>query len=163
MKKLVILLCFSLLLCGCKKDEITEITASLILPQEKVAPYLDYNPNFFEKTTRRCSTAEYRPNQAGAGDPVIIKVYQENQLMSENSIISYFNECRDYRPDSFSIDSLDVDCFVAYPSIHYYLDGYHVEIIAGSGSDNNQKILLMNLAKISLDNLKEYKEQIEKN
>ena len=88
MKKLIFLLCFSLLLCGCKKDEITEITASLILPQEKVAPYLDYNPNFFEKTTRRCSTAEYRPNQAGAGDPVIIKVYQENQLMSENSIIS---------------------------------------------------------------------------
>ncbi len=156
MKKIIILLCSLLILCGCSSNQVKEITASILLPTEQIAPYLEYTPEFSEKTTRRYSIAEYRPNPAGSNDPVIIKVYQENQLLSKDSIIAYFNECKELRNDAFSIDSLGVDCFVAYPAIHYYVDGYHVEITAGSGSDNDQKILLMNLAKLSLENLCEY-------
>lgn len=158
MKKIIYLLCFSLFLCGCSKNKITEITAAILLPQEQLAPYLEYVPEFSEETSRHYSIAEYRPNPPGSNDPVIIKVYQENQLYSKDRILDYFNECKELRTDSFKVDSLGVDCFVAYPSIHYYVNGYHVEITAGSGSDNDQKILLMNLAKISLDNLNEYKD-----
>ncbi len=158
MKKIIFLLCFLFILCGCSRNKITEITASVLLPQEQLAPYLEYVPEFSEKTSRHYSIAEYRPNPRGSNDPVIIKVYQENQLYSKDKILDYYNECKELRTDAFTIDSLGADCFVAYPSIHYYINGYHIEITAGSGSDNDQKILLMNLAKISLENLNEYKD-----
>lgn len=158
MKKIILFLCSLLILVGCSSNKVTEITAALLLPQEQLAPYLDYTTEFSEKTTRRYSLAEYRPNPAGSGDPVIVKVYQANQLLSEEAVLESFNESKNLRSDAFTIDSLGVDCYVAYPAIHYYVDGYHIEITAGSGSDNDQKILLMNLAKISLENLNKYKD-----
>ncbi len=158
MKKLIFLLCFSIFLSGCASDEkITNITASVLLPQEAVAPYLSYIPNVTEKNTRRYSITEYLSNPIGKYDPVIVKVFQVNDLLSEDEVINYFNECKDLRSDAFTVDGMGVECFVAYPSIHYYTNGYHVQITAGSGSDNDQKILLMNLAKISLENLDKYK------
>lgn len=163
MKKFIVFLCSVLLLCGCSADKVKEITASILLPQEQIAPYLEYTPTFFEETTRRYSIAEYRPNPAGIGDPVIVKVYQTNQLLSNEDIVNSFNESRDFRSDAFSIDGLGVEAYVAYPSLHYYIDGYHVEITAGSGSDNDQKILLMNLAKITIENLNKYKDVIKPN
>ena len=158
MKKIIIFLCSLLILVGCSSDKVTEITAALLLPQEQLAPYLEYTPSFSEKTTRRCSVAEYRADPLGSGDPVIIKIYQPNQLLSNDAVLNSFNESREFRNDAFSIDSLGVECYVAYPSIHYYANNCHVEITAGSGSDNDQKILLMNLAKISLDNFNKYKD-----
>lgn len=163
MKKFVFLLCSVLFLCGCSSDKVNNITSALLLPAEQLAPYLEYTPTFNEKTTRHYSIAEYRPDTPGSNDPVIIKVYQENQLYSKDKILEYYNECKELRSDAFSIDSLGVDCFVAYPSIHYYVDGFHIEITAGSGSDNNQKILLMNLAKLSLVNLDKYKSVLSTN
>lgn len=163
MKKFIFLLCSILILCGCSSDNGTDITASMLLPAEQLVPYLDYTPTFNEKTTRRYSIAEYRPDTLGSNDPVIIKVYQENQLLSKDKIFEYFNECKELRTDAFTIDSLGVDCFVAYPSIHCYVDGFHIEITAGSGSDNNQKILLMNLARLSLENLDGYKNVLSSN
>lgn len=163
MKKIIVFLCSLLLLAGCSEDKVKEITASILLPQEQIAPYLVYTPTFSEETTRHFSIAEYRPNPAGIGDPVIVKVYQTNGLLSTEDIINSFNESRNFRSDAFSIDGLGVEAYVAYPSIHYYIDGYHVEITAGSGSDNNQKILLMNLAKITLENLNKYKDVIKPN
>ncbi len=158
MKKLIFLLCFSLFLSGCTSNEkISKITASVLLPPEAVAPYLDYTPNITEKNTRRYSITEYFSNPKGKYDPVIVKVFQTNELLSEEDIINDFNESKDLRSDAFTVDGMNVECFVAYPSIHYYTGGYHVQITAGSGSDNNQKILLMNLAKISLENLDKYK------
>ncbi len=158
MKKLFFLLCFSIFLSGCTSNEkITQITASVLLPQETVAPYLDYTPDVKEKNTRQYSITEYLSNPRGKYDPVIVKVYQVNGLLSEEDVLNHFNECKDLRSDAFTVDGMNVDCFVAYPSIHYYTGGYHVQITAGSGSDNDQKILLMNLAKISLENLDKYK------
>ena len=158
MKKLIFLLYFSIFLSGCSSDEkITNITASVLLPQDTVAPYIDYIPNINEKNTRRYSLTEYLSNPIGKHDPVIVKVFQTNELLSEEDIVNHFNECKDLRSDSFTVDGMGVECFVAYPSIHYYTNGYHVQITAGSGADNDQKILLMNLAKISLENLDKYK------
>ena len=158
MKKLIFLLCFSIFLSGCTSDKkITNITASVLLPQETVAPYLSYTPNVTEKNTRRYSITEYLSNPSGKYDPVIVKVFQVNDLLSEDEVINHFNECKDLRSDAFTVDGMGVECFVAYPSIHYYTNGYHVQITAGSGSDNDQKILLMNLAKISLENLDKHK------
>ena len=163
MKKIILFLCSLLILVGCSSDKVTEITAALLLPQEQLAPYLEYTPEFSEKTTRRYSIAEYRPTPAGSGDPVIVKIYQANPLLSEQAVLDSFNESKNFRNDAFINEGLGVDSYVAYPAIHYYVDGYHVEITAGSGSDNNQKILLMNLAKISLDNLNKYKDILSAN
>lgn len=158
MRRIIFLLCFSLFLSGCTSDEkISKITASVLLPPEAVAPYLDYTPDISEKNTRRYSITEYLSNPRGKYDPVIVKVFQANELLSEEDIINNFNESKNLRSDAFTVDGMNVNCFVAYPSIHYYTNGYHIQITAGSGSDNNQKILLMNLAKISLENLDKYK------
>lgn len=160
MKKIIVFLCSVLLLSGCTSDKITEVTSDMLLPLEQVAPYLDYTPNETHNTTRRCSVSEYRSSSPGGGDPVIVKLYQPNGLVSEDSVVNSFNEEKELRTDSFDIDGMDAQCYVAYPSIHCYSDGFHIEITAGSGSDNDQKILLMNLAKISLENLSKYKSML---
>lgn len=157
MKKIIIFLCSVLLLCGCSSDKITEVTSEMLLTSEQVAPYLDYTPTVTHNTTRRCSVSEYRSEAPGGGDPVIVKLYQPNGLVSKDSVLNSFKEEKELRTDSFDIDGMDAQCYVAYPSIHCYSDGFYIEITAGSGSDNNQKILLMNLAKISLENLAAYK------
>ena len=94
MKKIIIFLCSLLILVGCSSDKVTEITAALLLPQEQLAPYLEYTPTFSEKTTRRSSIAEYRADPLGSGDPVIIKIYQPNQLLSNDAVLNSFNESR---------------------------------------------------------------------
>ena len=143
MKKVIFLLSFILLLCGCSQVKVTDLTASLLLPQEKVAPYLEYSPETTEINTRRSSVIEYRPSQRGAGDPVIVTLYRENELMSRHKIKSDFDKAFKLRSDGFSVDSLGAEGFVAYPSIHCYKNGCHIEITAGSGSDNDQKVLFV--------------------
>lgn len=154
-KLLIVILSLTLLMssCGKKEPQLTsEVYPSELLTQENIAPYLDYSPELTEERSRRVSIAEYRSNPVGQGYPVIIKVYQKNGLQSAQSVRAFYDECKTMRPDSFNAELNAEDSFIAYPSIHYYIDGYHVEITAGSGSDDLQKALLINLAAVSIDN-----------
>ncbi len=156
MKKiLVAIISLSLLIssCGKKKPQYTsDVYPSELLTQENVAPYLDYTPEMTEERSRRVSVAEYKSNPVGQGYPVIIKVYQKNGLQSAESVKKDYDECKKMRSDAFDAGLNADDSFIAYPAIHYYIDGYHVEITAGGGSDDLQKALLINLAAVSIDN-----------
>ena len=159
MKKFICIL-FSMitLISACssgKQEYKTTIYPSEILTAEDLAPYIGYTPLMNEERSRRESTVTYVNENIGEGEPVEIKIFQKNQLQSEDKVREYFDECRQKRSDSFPIESLGVDSFIAYPSIHYYIEGYHVKITAGTGSDNLQKALLMNLARLSLQKFTE--------
>lgn len=157
MRKLIsIILLLIILLCSCadKQEFKTTIYPSDILTATELEPYVGYAPVMSEEKSRRVSTAVFTSDPPGTGETVIVKVYQKNQLQSEDAVKAYFDECKNARSDAFSIDSLGVEAFVAYPFIHYYTNGYHVQIGAGTGSDNLQKALLMNLAKLSYENLR---------
>lgn len=161
MKKILsVLLCALIFICGCSKNpdvnkKNDDVKASELLTYEDVVPYLEHPPVLVEENSRRASIATYKSEAVGKEYPVIIKLIQENQLISKEMIKGEFDKQKELRNLSFDVDSLGAECYVSYPSINYYIDGYHVQITAGSGSDNTQKILLMNLAKISLNNLNE--------
>lgn len=156
MKKILPIILSSVLLltsCGNKKPQYSsDVYPSELLTQENVAPYLDYTPEMTEERSRRVSVAEYKSNPPGQGYPIIIKVYQKNGLQSAEKVREFYDECKKMRSDSFDAGINADDSFIAYPSIHYYIDGYHVEITAGGGSDELQKALLTNLASASIDN-----------
>ena len=66
----------------------------------------------------------------------------------------YYDECKSMRPDSFEIQlDYPAEAFIAYPTLHYYINGYHIEVTAGSGNDDLQKNLLQNIANITLEKL----------
>lgn len=149
----LILLTFLITACSDKSDEVVQILPSQLLSIEEVSPYLEYTPEMSEESSRRVSVAKFTSNPLGKADPVIITLYQENGLMSAKQIREYYDECKKMRSDSFGAAVDADDAFIAYPSLHYYIDGYHVVITAGSGSNDLQKVLLTNLANISLENL----------
>ena len=156
MKKILIAVLSLILLissCGKKKPQYTsDVYPSELLTQENIAPYLDYAPEMTEERSRRVSVAEYKSNPVGQGYPVVVKVYQKNGLQSAEKVKEYYDECKKMRSDAFDAELNADDSFIAYPAIHYYIDGYHVEITAGGGSDDLQKALLINLATVSIDN-----------
>ena len=156
MKKIsIVIFTLLLFLSGCGKNKTTyvsDVYPSELLTIENVAPYLEYKPEMTEERSRRMSVARYQSNPIGQGDPVIIKVYQKNGLQSAEQVKAYYDECKTMRTDSFDIELNADDAFIPYPTLHYYIDGYHIEITAGSGSDDLQKVLLTNLAAISIEN-----------
>jgi len=157
MKKIILILLsavlsISLCSCGEKQEYKTTVAPSELLSAEELTPYIGYTPVMTEQISRRVCEAVFVSEPLGEYDSVTVRVYQKNQLMSQEKIKEYFDECKKMRSDAFSIESLGVEAFIAYPSIHCYIDGYHIQITAGSGGDNLQKALLMNLAKLSLEN-----------
>ncbi len=159
MKKYIsLILSLIILLSSCsdgKKELKSTIYPSELLTSEQIAPYIGYTPVMSEERSRRVSTALFVSDPIGQGDIVEVKLFQKNQLQSAQKVKENFDKIRNMRSDAFIIDSLGVESFIAYPSIHYYIDGYHIQITAGSGSDNLQKALLMNLAKLSLEKFTE--------
>ena len=156
-KRVVMVLCAVLLLCSCKSGNKGDITVypQDLLPSEIVEAYTGYKPNVTQEFSRRVSKAKYLPEQLGKNDPVILEFYQANQLMSKEKIESIFDENKSMRSDSFDVGNLGAKAYIAYPSIHYYINGYYVKITAGSKSDDMQKSLLENLASESYEKLKE--------
>lgn len=157
MRKLsILLLTLTLFMSGCsagKPKYVSDIYPSELLTADNISPYLDYTPEMNEEQrSRRMSVVRYQSNPIGKGDPVIVKVYQKNGLQTAEQVKEFYDECKTMRSDAFSVDIDAEDSFIAYPSLHYYIDGYHVEITAGSGSDDLQKTLLTNLAKVSIEN-----------
>ncbi len=98
-------------------------------------------------------TAFYRTDPIGQADVVKITVYQKSETVSEDEVCQHFYEIRDSRPSAEQVSGLGTDAYIAFPSIHVYQDGYHIEITAGSGADDGQKALLDRLARLAVDNL----------
>lgn len=158
MKKILyISLMLVLLLCSCSSSDKKlkdTVYPSEILTSKDISPFFDYSFKMEETRSRRVSVAQYLSEPLG-NEPVIVKVRQKNGLQNESEVKEIFDENKKMRTDSFETFIRDAEGFIAYPNIHYIIDGYYIEITAGSGSDDTQKALLTNLANISYDRLVE--------
>lgn len=99
------------------------------------------------------STAIYRTEPLGKGDLVQIRIRQLTSQVTREQVRTEYDEMKAKRPEAQTVEGLGDDAYIAYPSIHVYKDGYHLEITAGSGSDEAQATLLKNLAQTALRNL----------
>ncbi len=160
MKKIILLiLCFSVLLSSCGITDKTEtrdtVYPSELITIEELTAFIGYTPVMSETRSRRVSDALYVSDPIGKEDIVEIKLRQKNGLQSEEEVKEYFDECKKMRPDAFEVqlDNQNAEAFIAYPTLHYYINGYHIEVTAGSGNDDLQKNLLQNIANITLENL----------
>lgn len=157
MKKIFsIMLCMVMLLssCGNKKEKHREtVYPSELITIEELSAYVGYTPVMNEEGNRRERVATYVSEPLGKGDIVRISVRQKSQFQSEKEVKDNFENVIKLRSDAYEIGELGVKAYVVYPSLHYYIDGYHIEVTAGSGSNDLQKALLTNISKITLNNL----------
>ena len=158
MKKIFsIMLCMVMLLssCGKKKDQIREtVYPSELITTEELSAYVGYSPIVTEDGNRRERIATYVSDPIGKGETVKISVRQKSQFQSDDEIKAKFDEIVNARSDAYEIGDLgDVKAYIVYPSLHYYIDGYHIQVTAGSGSNELQKALLTNISKITLNKL----------
>lgn len=161
MKKLIpILILMVIMLTSCNKAEKQfekeTIYPSDLVTAEEIAPFIGYTPTSSEEQTRIVSTLTFLPSELGSNDIVVIKLRQKNQLQSEEKVKAYFDELKNARGDAFDAELQGVESFIAYPSLHYYNNGFHIEITAGSGSDDLQTALLKNIANLTLEKLNNY-------
>ena len=96
------------------------------------------------------ATAIYRSEPIGQGDPVIVTVTQFNESVAEETVWYEYDYIRVKRPSAEMISGLGQDAFIAFPSIHIFDRGCHIQITAGSGADENQRNLLLNLASVAV-------------
>ncbi|MCC8169036.1 MAG: hypothetical protein LIO59_01400 [Oscillospiraceae bacterium] len=164
MRKLLLILSSLLItvcLCACGGDgglfakptptPIPEINPLEVLTAEDVyaainyayAPTLDGGTFYREDNV---ATATYRSEPLGQGDPVIITITQFNETVSKETVWYEYDYDRVMRPSAETIYDLGEDAFLAFPLIHIYDRGCHIEITAGSGSSDEQRNLLINLA-----------------
>jgi hypothetical protein len=92
------------------------------------------------------ATATYRSEQLGQGDPVIISVTQFNETVSKETVWYEYDYDRVMRSSAEAISNLGEDAFLAFPTIHVYDRGCHIEITAGSGDTDDQRNMLINFA-----------------
>lgn len=92
------------------------------------------------------STAMFRSEPIGQGDPVIITVKQFTDTVSKETVWYEYDSARIKRSSAEMISDLGEDAYIAFPSIHVYDRGCHITITAGSGSTEEQKNTLLNLA-----------------
>lgn len=90
-------------------------------------------------------TATYRSEPMGQ-DPVIITISQYTSSVPKENIWYEYDYDRVKRPSAEAIEALGEDAFIAYPSIHVYDRGCHIQITAGSGDTPEQRDLLISLA-----------------
>lgn len=168
MKKisLVILSIILLLnLCGCGEKPpslpqatptpIIEVAPTDIISIEDAAAVINYAPVIDGGSITKegdKSSVLYRSEPIGSGDIIKVSVTQYTKEITKEQIKTEFDTGKSKRPKAIDIGSIE-NCYLAYPSIHLYKDGYHIEITAGSGGEDAQKQLLEQLASRALENL----------
>lgn len=124
-----------------------------VLTLENVSAIVAYTPVLEKSKSGKAVTALYRSEPVGQGDVVQIDVYQPGARVAEEEVRKLFDEEKEKRPKAEDVADLDVEAFIAIPSIHLMKNGYYVKITAGSGSGDEQKALLKNAAQTALANL----------
>lgn len=90
-------------------------------------------------------TVTYVSNPIGANDSVSVSIEQFSDTLSTSQIWNEYEANRIYRTDMEYIDGIGEDCYIAFPYINIYDRGCYIRISAGSGSDEGQKNMLINL------------------
>ncbi len=176
MKKILFVLASltcTIILCSCGKagglfskatpTPIPVVDPSAIITAEDVAAATGYTPVLdggAVKYEGNTATAFYRSEPVGQ-DPVEISVQQYNEQTPVENVWFDYDTNRAYRSSAEEIADLGETAFIAFPSINIYDRGCYICITAGSGSDDNQRNLLLNLANIAVPRLEEIMPPVE--
>ncbi len=98
-------------------------------------------------------TATYVGVPLGSVDTVSISLEQFNSSLSSSQIWTEYELERLTREDAQLIDGVGQACYIAFPYICVYDRGCYIRISAGSGNDDAQKQVLINLASQALTQL----------
>lgn len=161
----IAVLCVPVILSGCSpetvlKREPTPVPIITVNPEElittvDVSAVAAYVPVQEKSDSDGVETVLYRSEPVGQGDIVKVSVRQYSDSVAKDDIKAEYERAKSLRPKAEVVDGIGDDAYIAYPSVHIYRDGYHVTITAGSGSGDEQKTLLEQLAKTADDRLKD--------
>ena len=98
----------------------------------------------------------YLAEPLGSGDNIFIDLYIQDKNHDENSVKSKFEASKNKRSDFIRVEGLGDDAYIAYPTLHLYSNGVYAAITAGSGSNDTQSELLINLGKIAQSNIERH-------
>ncbi|MCX7714223.1 MAG: hypothetical protein N2171_00620 [Clostridia bacterium] len=121
---------------------------------ENAAAIVNYSPVIdgnIEKKNNMTSIL-YHSEPIGQGDTVRVTVRQYTDAITKQQVKEEYDMMKSMRPKAIKLDNVGEDAYIAYPSVHIYMDGYHIEITAGSGDDDTQKALLEQAAKVACSN-----------
>ena len=136
------------------------IDPSTLITADDVAAATGYLPVMEGvKYDGNIATVLYRSEPIGQ-DPVEITVQQYNEEIPVVNVWYAYDTDRAYRSTAEEIANLGETAFIAFPSINIYDRGCYIRITAGSGADENQRNLLLNLANIAIPRLEEIMEPV---
>ena len=156
MKKILLIfasIAMIICLCACSAKEepivIPDVDPASLITPEDIAANAGYTPVVeASQTTREGNTATvlYRSEPVGQYDTVRVTVTQFTDTIDYQQIYAAFDQTKMTRPSAETITGVGQDAYVAFPSIHVYDRGCVIDITAGSGADDVQRNLLINLA-----------------
>ncbi len=170
MKKIVLVLSSLVLtvsLCACKggglfakptPTPVPDIDPASLVTAQDVMSYAGYTPIIdTERTARNANVAEvvYRSEILGQSDPVTVKFTQFTDTIDYQMLFEQYEQEKAKRASAELIGGIGQEAYIAFPTIHVYNKGCLIDITAGSGADENQKALLINLATAAASRLEQ--------
>ena len=125
------------------------IDPATLITTDDVALNAGYTPVIEESGTSRngnVATVLYRSEPIGQNDTVTVKVTQFTDTIDYQMLFDQYEQEKSKRSSAELVEGIGQESYIAFPTIHVYDRGCIIEITAGSGSDDNQKTLLKNLA-----------------
>lgn len=147
--------------CGLTKNEpviIPDVDPTALITLEDVAAATGYQPVLdggAVKHDGNTAKALYRSEPIGQGDVIEITVTQYNDNTPIENVWYAYDTDRSLRLSAEEVAELGESAYIAFPSINIYDRGCYVKLTAGSGSDDNQRNLLLSLARTAISRLEE--------
>lgn len=131
-------------------EPVINITASEAFTLENAQAIVNYQAVADQVTD---NSVLYRSEPVGQGDTVTVKIEQYSDITPKERVRSNYDKVKSMRPSAETISGIGEDAYIAFPTVHVYMNGYHVSVSAGSGADEAQRELLINVGNTVADNI----------
>ncbi len=155
-------------LCACGGDgglfskamptQMPDIDPATLVTLDDVVINAGYTPVIEPSGTVRegnIGTVLYRSEPIGQSDIVSVKITQFTEDIDYQMLFEQYEEEKAKRSSAEIVSGIGQEAYIAFPSIHVYDRGCIIDITAGSGADETQKLLLKNLALAAAHKLEE--------
>lgn len=121
-------------------EPIIKITPEQAFSVENAQSIVNYSVNVSNTSE---NSVMYHSSPIGQGDTVTVTVSQYSDTQTKERIRADYDKVKSMRPSAETLENIGDDAYIAYPAVHIYIDGYHISVAAGSGSDEVQHDLLV--------------------